>query len=268
MTVKGTLYLIPTPLGPTDDPLRVLPQSTIEATIGLDCFVVEQARSARAVLGRLPMRKPLQLLEIRELNRHTPETELATLIAPLLAGRDVGLLSEAGCPAVADPGAALVALAHRSGVRVVPLVGPSSLLMALMASGMNGQSFSFVGYVPVDAALRAERLRTLERRSADGSETVLVIETPYRNQALFDAMLEVLRPDTLLSVSAELSLPAERIEARTIADWRKHRRELVREPTVFSLLAAPRARPAGMQDRAPGNPAKPISAGGPTRRRR
>ena len=268
MTTAGTLYLIPTPLGPSDDPMRVLPRSTIDLTVGLEYFVAEQARSARAVLGRLPMRRPLQALEIRELNRHTPEAELGALLAPLLAGRDAGLLSEAGCPAVADPGAALVALAHRAGVRVVPLIGPSSLLMALMSSGMNGQAFSFVGYVPVEHTLRAERLRALERRSADHGETVLVIETPYRNQALFDAMLETLRQETLVSVASELSLPGERIEARTVADWRRHRRELVREPTVFTLQAPVRApvsqRGAMKRDAA----VKQVSATAPTRRRR
>lgn len=268
MTTAGTLYLIPTPLGPSDDPLRVLPRSTIELAVGLEYFVAEQARSARAVLGRLPMLRPLQALEIRALNRHTPEAELGTLLAPVLAGRDAGLLSEAGCPAVADPGAALVALAHRAGVRVVPLIGPSSVLMALMSSGMNGQAFSFVGYVPVDQAQRSERLRALERRSADNAETVLMIETPYRNQALFDAMLSTLRPDTIVSVAAELSLPGERIEARCVSDWRQHRRELVREPTVFTLEAVPRATglraPTGRRDPA----TKPLSAAAAPRRRR
>lgn len=241
----GTLFLIPTPLGPEDDPNRVLPPATISATVGLDYFIAEQARSARAVLGRLPMARTLREIEIRELNKHTPESDLPGMLEPLVAGRNAGLLSEAGCPAVADPGAALVELAHRRGIRVVPLVGPSALLLALMASGMNGQAFSFAGYVPVEPAARAQRLRALERRSAENGETVLMIETPYRNQALFDALLSTLAPDTVIGVAAELTLPAESISRRRVADWRSQRPELARQPTVFVLQAARAARPRG-----------------------
>jgi 16S rRNA (cytidine1402-2'-O)-methyltransferase len=253
----GTLYLVPAPLGPDDDPLRVLPPATVEAIAGLGLFVAEHARSARAVLGRLPMRRPLQEIEIVELNRHTPEAALPALLAPVLGGRDAGLLSEAGVPAVADPGAALVALAHREGVTVVPLVGPSSLLLALMASGMNGQAFAFAGYVPVDPEARARRLRELERRSAANGETVLLIETPYRNQALFDAMLQALDAGTLLGVAARLTLPGESIRTRTVAQWRALGAELERTPTVFSLQApsAVRGGPA------PGRAARPRPGG-------
>lgn len=252
----GILYLIPTPLAPDDDPVRVLPPATVAATVGLDYFIVEQARSARAVLGRLPMSLPIREIEIRELNRHTPAPELPRLLEPVLAGRNAGLVSEAGCPAVADPGAALVALAHRLGIRVVPLVGPSALLLALMASGMNGQAFSFAGYVPVDPTARAERLRTLERRSAADAETILLIETPYRNQALFDAMLEVLAGETVVGVAAELTLPAESIASRRVADWRGRCAELARQPTVFTLQALPRAAAS-----APGHAPRPPGAG-------
>ena len=236
-----------------DDPLRVLAPATMAATIGLDYFVAENARSARAVLGRLPMRRPLQEIEIRELNRRTPETELGPLLAPLLSGRDAGLISEAGCPAVADPGAALVALAHREGVRVAPLVGPSALLLALMASGMNGQAFSFAGYVPVDPGQRAARLKALERRSSEEGETILMIETPYRNQALFDAMLQCLHPGTKLAVCAELTLPGEFVAMRPVAQWRSAPPTLPREPTVFTLQAQARPpAPARVSAAAPG----------------
>jgi 16S rRNA (cytidine1402-2'-O)-methyltransferase len=238
----GRLYLVPTPLGPDEDPLRVLPPATVEIAARLDYFVAENARSARAVLRRLPLARPLQQLDIRELSEHTRDSELPSLLAPVLAGRDAGLLSEAGCPAVADPGAGLVALAHRSGVRVVPLVGPSSLLLALMASGMNGQQFAFAGYVPAAEPQRAQRLRALERRATDGAETVLIIETPYRTQALFDAMLQTLSPHTLLGVALDLTQPGERIATRTIAQWRDERPTLPRSPAVFTLSAA--ARPA------------------------
>jgi len=233
----GRLYLIPTPLGAEQDPLRVLPPATVEVAARLDYFVAENARSARAVLKRLPLARALQALEIQELSEHTREDALPGLLAPVLAGRDAGLLSEAGCPAVADPGAALVALAHASGIDVVPLVGPSSLLLALMASGMNGQRFAFAGYLPVAPAERAEALRALERRSASGHETQIVIETPYRVQALFDAALATLAPGTLLGVAADLTLAAEQVCTRPVTAWREHRPTLARTPTVFTLLA-------------------------------
>ncbi len=204
----------------------------------MDYVIAEHARSARAVLARLPMRSPLQAIEVRELNRHTPPEALPELLAPILAGRDAALVSEAGCPAVADPGAALVALAHARGLRVVPLIGPSSLILALMASGMNGQRFAFVGYVPVSQAERTGCLRELERRSARDHETQILIETPYRNQALFDAMLAALAPGTLLSIASELTLPGEAIRTKSVADWRRQPTELPKAPTVFSLLAA------------------------------
>jgi 16S rRNA (cytidine1402-2'-O)-methyltransferase len=188
------------------------------------------------------MHSPLQAIEVRELNRHTPPEALAEFLAPVVAGRDAAVVSEAGCPAVADPGAALVALAHARGLRVVPLIGPSSLILALMASGMNGQRFAFAGYVPVAQAERAACLRELERRSAREGETQILIETPYRNQALFDAMLATLAPGTLLSVASELTLPAEAIGTRSVADWRRRPTEMPRAPTVFSLLAVREAQ--------------------------
>lgn len=267
----GRLFLVPVPLGPDDDPMRVLPPATVAAVTSLDYFVAEHPRSARAVLGRLPMARPLQALEIRTLDHRTPDTELAALLAPLLAGRDAGLVSEAGCPAVADPGAGLVALAHRQGVRVVPLIGPSALLLALMASGMNGQAFSFAGYVPVPPPERARRLQALERRSADNDETILLIETPYRNQALFDAMLDALGAETWLGVAAALSLPDEQVTRRRVADWRAHRPALARVPTVFTLQA-PSAGPRSTEvSRAPpqtgGSGRMPVSAARGRRRR-
>lgn len=237
----GALYLAPAPLGPDDDPMRVLPPSTVAQLARIDYLVAENARSARAVLGRLPLVRALQSIEIRELNRHTPPSALPGLLAPIVAGRDGALLSEAGCPAVADPGAALVALAHDRGVRVVPLIGPSAILLALMASGMNGQRFAFAGYVPVPQAERDARLRALERRSAKEDETQLLIETPYRNQALFDAMLRALAPGTMVAVASDLSLPGERVRARSVAAWRQVATQMPRTPTVFALHAAPAA---------------------------
>ncbi len=233
----GTLFLLPAPLGPDEDPSRTLSPRATEVAIGLDYLIAENARSARAVLGRLALRRPIQQIEIRTLNLRTPHTELAGLLAPVLAGRDAGLMSEAGCPGVADPGAELVALAHSRGVRVVPLVGPSAILLALMGSGLTGQRFAFVGYVPVAEAQRATRLREIERRSGIEDETQLLIETPYRTQALFEAMIATLATDTMLTVAAELTLAGERLQTRSVEQWRAARTTLARAPTVFALLA-------------------------------
>lgn len=236
--MSGRLFLIPTPLGAGSDPRRVLPANTLAAVAPLECFVAENAKSARAFLKSLATDKPLQALEIRELNEHTPVTALEQLLAPLLSGRDVGLLSEAGCPAVADPGANLVAAAHAAGIRVVPLIGPSSLLLGLMASGLNGQRFGFVGYLPAQTDARTARLRELEQRSRANDETLLWIETPYRNQHVFDTALAVLAPATRLFVGAQLTLAGESTVMRSIHDWRSAIVQLAREPTMFGLLAA------------------------------
>ena len=265
---RGTLFLLPTPLGPDDDPARVLPPATLEPLAGIDYVIAEHARSARAVLSRCPLGRPLQQIEIRELNQHTPEDSLPELLAPVLQGRDCVLMSEAGCPAIADPGAALVALAHRRGIRVAPLIGPSSILLALMASGMNGQRFAFAGYVPVPDEQRAERLRQLENRSARDGETQLLIETPYRNQALFDAMLATLSPQTLLSIASELTLADESIRTRSISDWRAAPVELPKAPTVFSLLAAHAPGPGKPRPQAPERRAQEAGAGRRERRPR
>ena len=238
----GVLWLIPTPLGEESDPLQCLPAQTLAIASSLDLFIAENARSARAFLKHLELQRPIQQIDIRELSEHTPDSELPALLAPVLAGRDAGLISEAGCPAVADPGAALVALAHRHGVSVRPMVGPSSILLALMASGLGGQAFSFAGYLPQQPDARERSALDCERRSASTGETVLIIETPYRNQALFETLIGKLSPDTLLMVAAALTLPTEAIRTRTVRQWRLQRAVLDKVPTVFGLLA-PRERP-------------------------
>lgn len=235
---SGSLFLIPTPLGALADPLQHLPPATIEAALKLDYFVAENARTARAFLGRLPLRRPLQAIEIRELSEHTSTDQLPALLAPVLAGRDAGLVSEAGCPGVADPGAALVALAHRHGVAVHPLIGPGSLLLALMASGLQGQRFAFAGYLPVPAPERTNALLALQRRSAQHDETQLMIETPYRVQALYDECLRTLAPETQLLVARSITLPGESIVSRRIEDWRRAPARFERDLVVFGLLAA------------------------------
>lgn len=226
------------PLGADSDPRTVLPQATMEAAVRLRFFVAENARTARRMLVRLPLAVPIQQVSIEELNEHTRAESLPGLLAPLLAGEDVGLVSEAGCPAIADPGAALVAAAHAHDIPVVPLVGPSSLLLALMASGMNGQSFAFHGYLPVEAAARAARLLELETESARTGAAQLFIETPYRNEALFAALLSTAKGTTRLTVAADLTLPTESIASRTIGAWKKQPNPaLAGRPAIFVLQA-------------------------------
>lgn len=227
------LYAIPTPLGGAPQP--VLSEATLKIVSGLRDFVAENAKSARAFLSAAGG-KPREV-SIVELSEHTPLDRVASLLAPLREGRDLGLLSEAGCPAIADPGAALVEAAHREGFRVVPLVGPSSISLALMASGLEGQRFAFCGYLPRDAGERARRIRELESRSRKENETEIFIETPYRNEALLAALLETCAPSTRLCVAADLTLATESIRVRTIGDWRRAPAELGRRPAVFLLLA-------------------------------
>ncbi len=235
--MPGTLYLIPVPLGPVP-PQDSLHPGTLATIRPLTHFVVEQAKTARAFLKAAGTDKPLQELQLSELNEHTRADALDRLLEPLRAGHDVGLLSEAGCPAVADPGADLVALAQRENIRVVPLVGPSSLLLALMASGLNGQRFAFQGYLPAKDVDRSKALRDLESESRKRKQTQLFIETPYRNRAMFDAILQACQPGTRLCVATDLTLPGESIQTRTIAQWKKQTPpEIERRPTVFLLLA-------------------------------
>ncbi len=235
--LPAALYLVPVPLGESADPLAHLPPATVAVVRQLGCFVAENAKSARAVLRRLPMARPLQSLDIRELNQHTPPAALPELLAPLRAGRALGLLSEAGCPAVADPGAALVQLAHQQRLPVMPLIGPSALLLALMASGMNGQSFAFTGYLPVDPTARRAAIQELHARSRRFGQTQLMIETPYRNQALLEALLEALPDDARLAVAASLSLPEQWVRSAPVAQWRSAPVSLPRAPAVFLLHA-------------------------------
>jgi 16S rRNA (cytidine1402-2'-O)-methyltransferase len=221
------LYAIPTPIGGA--PQDALPAPALATIRSLRDFVVENAKSARAFLGALDM--PVRELRIVAID------EERDLLLPLREGRPLGLLSEAGCPAIADPGAALVEGAHREGFRVVPLVGPSSITLALMASGLEGQRFAFCGYLPRDAAERAGRIKQLEQRSRRERETEIFIETPYRNDALFAALLKGCAPATRLCVAADLTLGTESIRTKSIAEWRRARDLIGKRPAVFLLLA-------------------------------
>jgi len=235
--MTGTLYLIPVPLGPSA-PQDSLHPGVLAVVRPLRHFVVEQAKSARAFLKAAGTDLPLQELQLEELNEHSRPDVLERLLAPLRAGQDVGLLSEAGCPAVADPGADLVALAQRENIRVVPLIGPSSLLLALMASGLNGQRFAFQGYLPAKEPERSKALRELEAESRKRQQTQLFIETPYRNRAMFDAILQACQGTTRLCIAADLTLHGEFIRTQTVAQWKKQTPpEIERRPTVFLLLA-------------------------------
>lgn len=243
--MAGTLYLIPNSLGP-GDLAPVIPAPVRAQTAALDCFIAENAKTARAFLKAVaathPLQTALQQIEIRELNVNTPAAALPSLLAPLLAGKDVGLLSEAGVPAVADPGADLVRLAHQKGISVRPLVGPSSLLLALMASGLNGQSFAFHGYLPTDADARASRIRQLEQRSRQEKQTQILIETPYRNEAMLQALATQCSGTTLICVATDLTLPSESIRTVTAQQWKQEitngkSPDFRKKPTVFLFLA-------------------------------
>ncbi|GAA4019134.1 SAM-dependent methyltransferase [Actimicrobium antarcticum] len=249
--MAGILYLIPNTLSAaatvSDDLLAsIIPNEVQKLTARLDYFIAENAKTARAhlklVAREYPLKTALQEIRIEELNINTDAHALPALLAPLLAGSDGGLISEAGVPAVADPGANLVRLAHQQGIQVRPLVGPSSLLLAVMASGLNGQSFAFNGYLPIDAAQKIKRIKTLEDRSRQEKQTQLFIETPYRNSGMLEALVATCSPNTLISVATDLTTAEETIRTQTATQWK---RDLTsgkapafnKKPTVFLLLA-------------------------------
>lgn len=233
----GTLYLIPVTLG-DDNISKVLPVDVLSIAQQLETFVVESEKSARHFLSTIKTIKPVRELTLNLLNEHTEDKDVAALLAPLLAGQDLGLMSDAGCPGIADPGAKLVEIAHQKGIRVVPFVGPSSIVLSLMASGLNGQQFAFLGYLPIDKSLRNQKLKEIEKRSLSHKETQLFIETPYRNQHMLEAILSVCQPNTRLCVACDISLSTEMISTKSVANWKKNPLpDLHKRPTVFLLLA-------------------------------
>jgi 16S rRNA (cytidine1402-2'-O)-methyltransferase len=231
----GELHLIPVSLG--GDALDTIPAATLATVSRIDYFIVEKEKSARQFLRRATPDRALQSLELRRLDKDTPAVSLVALLEPALSGRRIGLLSEAGCPVIADPGAALVELAHRHGVRVIAHVGPSSVTLALMASGFNGQRFSFHGYLPVAAAECRTRLTALERESLQYDATQIFIETPYRNDALLQHIMAACRPATRLCVASDLTLPSESVVSQPIREWARRRLALGKRPSVFLLYA-------------------------------
>ncbi len=234
--MKGRLYLIPSPLG-DNDPAEVIPAPTLALLQGIRRYVVEEVRTARRYLSRAGLKGHISELEFHELNEHTTPQEVEALSALFDDGQDVGLISEAGLPAVADPGAALVALCHRRGITVVPQVGPSSLMLALMASGLNGQSFAFCGYLPAKTEERRNAVKAIEKASQMQRQTQIVIETPYRNDAFFADLLQACRPSTRICVAADITLPDAYIRTRTAAEWKKENLIIGKRPCVFLILA-------------------------------
>ena len=233
----GTLYLIPCPISDETSPWDVLPAANRAVMDSLDYFIVENTRSARRFLSKAGVARPIETLEFRELNEHTVAgREVEELVAPLLAGRSAGVISEAGVPGVADPGALVVEACHRRGIRVVPLVGPSSIILAVMASGLNGQSFAFNGYLPVKPPERAKAIRAFERRAAAEGQSQLFIEAPYRNAKLFEELLQILAAATRLTLAVDLTAPGGWVETRTVAQWRERPRpEINKHPAIFII---------------------------------
>jgi 16S rRNA (cytidine1402-2'-O)-methyltransferase len=234
---KGTIYMIPCPISESSSVWDVLPEANREVMDSLDYFIVENTRSARRFLSKAGVKRKIEELEFVELNEHTTDArEVERMLKPVLEGRSAGVISEAGVPGVADPGAAIVALAHRHGIGVVPLVGPSSILMSIMASGLNGQSFAFVGYLPIKDPERQRRLKELERRATEEQQSQLFIEAPYRNVKLFETLVKSLSPRLKLTVATDITGPDEFIRTKSIEQWRKVGvPPFEKRPTIFIL---------------------------------
>lgn len=234
-TPKGSLYLIPSPLG-ENDPSEVIPAHVLGTLEKFRTFVVEEVRTARRYLSRAGLKGRIDGLEFHELNEHTPQGEIEGYIRLFDEGNDVALISEAGLPAVADPGAQLVALAHRNGIAVIPMVGPSSLMLALMASGLNGQSFAFCGYLPAKPEERRSKLKAIEKLSAASRQTQIFIETPYRNDAMMKDILSCCHDGTMVCVAANITMPDAFIKTMTVREWKKAGLSIGKRPCVFLML--------------------------------
>ncbi len=232
---SGNLYLIPVTLG--DSPVTsVLPEKVLDIIRHIDYYIVENVRTARRMLIKMGLQKPIDELTFFTLDKHTDRKEIDSFLAPA-AQHDIGLLSEAGVPGVADPGADIVKLAHQKNIRVIPLVGPSSIILAVMASGLNGQNFAFVGYLPVKKPERIHQIKELEKRSKLENQSQLFIETPYRNSQLLEDITSNCQPTTRLCIAADITLETEYIKTRTIKDWLKHLPQLHKRPAIFILQA-------------------------------
>ncbi|TDQ27816.1 SAM-dependent methyltransferase [Tenacibaculum caenipelagi] len=232
--MKGKLYLIPTTLGDTE-PLEVMPLSVKKVVEQLDYFIVENEKSARRFIKRITPTKSQPSLELMLLDKYSDDLETKNYLDVCEKGKSVGLLSEAGVPAVADPGASIVKLAHQKGIQVVPLVGPSSILLAIMASGMNGQSFAFNGYLPIDRSDRKKAIKELEKLSKDKNQSQIFIETPYRNEKMLDDLRAILSPETRVCVACDITLPTEYIKTLTVKEWKNAKPDLHKRPAIFII---------------------------------
>jgi len=231
---KGFLYLIPTTLG-DNEPMEVLPVLVKEMIEKLDYFIVENEKTARKFIKRIAPEKSQPSLTLYSLDKYADKIEVSTYLDVCAKGISVGLLSEAGVPAIADPGAEIVKLAHQKNIRVIPLVGPSSIILAMMASGFNGQNFAFNGYLPIDASERRESIKSLEKLSKDKNQSQIFIETPYRNEKLFIDLKSTLNPSTKLCVACDITLTGEYIKTLEIKDWKNEHPDLQKRPTIFII---------------------------------
>jgi 16S rRNA (cytidine1402-2'-O)-methyltransferase len=232
---KGILYLIPSTLGDASELQSVLPASVMSHIATLKTFIVEELRTARRFLKRIDRSIDIDSLTFLEYNEHSVKTDVSPYIAPLMKGEDVGLLSEAGLPCIADPGQEIVREAHANGITVVPLTGPSSIMLALIASGGNGQNFAFNGYLPVDRYARSQKIRQLESIARQYNQTQIFIETPYRNDQMLDALLENCHDETMLCVAVDITLPTQQIICKPIKLWKKKKADINKRPAVFVL---------------------------------
>lgn len=230
----GVLYLVPTTLG-ENEPLEVLPISVKKVIEEVDRFIVENEKTARRFIKRISPRKPQDSLEIYKLDKYADKLEVRTYLDVCLQGHSIGLISEAGVPAIADPGAEIVKLAHEKGIKVVPLVGPSSIIMAMMSSGLNGQNFAFNGYLPIDSSERKRAVKSLERLSKDKNQSQIFIETPYRNEKMFTDLKQSLTPSTKLCIACNITMPDEYIKTYEIMEWKRRNPDLHKKPTIFIL---------------------------------
>lgn len=235
-THLGKLYLIPTTLG-DNEPLEVLPISIKRTIENINYFIVENEKTARRFIKKISSKKSQGALNIESLNKFTEPEMIPTFLQPCLEGKDVGIISEAGCPGIADPGADVVRIAHEKNIKVVPLVGPSSILLALMASGFNGQNFAFNGYLPIESSERKSAIKKLEKLSKDTGQSQLFIETPYRNDKLFADLCKTLNPYTSVCVACDITLPTEYITTKRVKDWSNEKLDLHKRPTIFALQA-------------------------------
>jgi len=232
--VRGKLYLIPTTLG-DNEPLEVLPLSVKKIIELVDIYIVENEKTARRFIKKINTKKTQSSLEIFHLNKFTDPIDLPKFLAPCYHGKNVGLLSEAGCPGDADPGAEVVKIAHQNNIKVVPLVGPSSILLAIMSSGMNGQSFAFNGYLPIDKSEKSKELKRLERLSYEQNQSQLFIETPYRNNKMLEDICKALEINTQVCIACDITLPSEFIKTQSVNEWKKNSVDLHKRPTLFII---------------------------------